>query len=365
MIWRCDLVPQYERMRSEVDEAVKAVLQSGRYTLADNVRAFEAEFSEYAGCAHGVGVNSGTDALVAVLAALELAPGDEVITTPFTAIPTYAAIRMAGGTPVFADIDPETYLLDPAQVASAVTERTRAVVAVHLFGNVVDVPAIREAVGPDVFILEDCAQAHGARLGGVRAGAMGDASAFSFYPTKNLGGYGDGGMVLTDDSDLAERIRLWRMYGMTDKDHFKVDGVNSRLDEVQAAILRVKLRHLDAMNAARTELAARYAELLDSRKYVPQTVRAGVDSVHHVYSVCCSVDRDALVAELDARSIQTNVYYPLPLYRQRAYVDRYGEAAPLPQAEALCKRIIALPFYPEMEQEVLEAVVETMNGFQG
>ncbi|MFO0760802.1 MAG: DegT/DnrJ/EryC1/StrS family aminotransferase [Byssovorax sp.] len=362
-IWRCDLVPQYEAYREEIDAAIRGVLASGRYVLAENVAAFEAEMAAYVGAAHGVGLNSGTDALIFALVAAGVGPGDEVVTTPFTAIPTYSAIRHVGAIPVFADIDPDTMLMDLGEVERVITPRTRAVVAVHLFGNAVDIEALRRIAGPGVFILEDCAQAHGAAVRGRRAGSLGDAAAFSFYPTKNLGGYGDGGMVTTNDAAMAESIKKRRMYGMINKDFFDRDGINSRLDELQAAILRVKLRHLDAMNAARRALAARYAELLPAELLRPQAVRPGVEAVHHVYAATCRDRRDELLASLEQQGIQANVYYPLPLPRQEAYRRAFSDHPAVPRAEALCQRVIALPFYPEMPEAIVETVASAIRRF--
>jgi dTDP-3-amino-2,3,6-trideoxy-4-keto-D-glucose/dTDP-3-amino-3,4,6-trideoxy-alpha-D-glucose/dTDP-2,6-dideoxy-D-kanosamine transaminase len=362
VIWRCDLVPQYEAYSEEIDAAIKSVLGSGRYVLAENVAAFEAEFAAYVGSPHAVGVNSGTDALILALVAAGVGPGDEVITTPFTAIPTYSAIRHTGASPIFADIDPETMLMDLGAVERALTPRTRAVVAVHLFGNALDVEALRLVVGPGVFILEDCAQSHGAAVRGRRTGTLGDAAAFSFYPTKNLGAYGDGGLVTTGDAGLADDVRRRRMYGMTSKDAFMFDGINSRLDELQAAILRVKLRHLDAMNARRRELAAVYAALLPA-EVRPQAVRAGVESVCHVYAALCEDRRDDLVVALGEDGIQTNVYYPMPLCRQEAYRRAFNDAPPVPVTEVICARVIALPLYPEMPEATAELVARAITRF--
>ena len=305
MIWRCDLVPQYKEYQREIHEAMEGVLLSGRYILAENVQAFEREFSEYIGSKYGIGVNSGTDALILALGCFDLKPGDEVILPPFTAIPTYSAVRHSGATSVFVDIDPHTFLMDLDRVKNALTSRTKAIVPVHLFGNAVDIERLRDIVGPDVFILEDCAQSHGAAVRGKKTGVLGDISAFSFYPTKNLGAYGDGGIILTDNKDFAETIRLRRMYGMINKDEFIIDGINSRLDELQAAILRVKLKHLNAMNARRAELAALYASLLDPEYIQPQKVQDGITAVHHVYSVLCRDRRDELIGFLEQRNCLT------------------------------------------------------------
>jgi dTDP-4-amino-4,6-dideoxygalactose transaminase len=358
VIWRCDLTPQYLELKSEIDEAMQRVLRSGRYVLAEEVRAFEEEFARYLGVKHAVGVNSGTDALMMALWALGIRPGDEVITTPFTAIPTYSAVRHVGATPVFVDIDPATFLMDLGKVADAMTDRTRMVVPVHLFGNLVDVPALRAIVGPEVKILEDCAQSHGASLRGVQSGSFGDAAAFSFYPTKNLGAYGDGGLVATNDPAVADTIRSRRMYGMISKDEFVEDGINTRLDELQAAVLRVKLRHLDRMNARRRDAAAMYGELLDRAIMTPQQVDAGVTPNYHVYAALCACDRDALMASLDKQSIQTNIYYPMPLTRQKGY---RGPAVPVPAASSVSQRIIALPMYPEIPEATVRAVAHAIG----
>jgi dTDP-4-amino-4,6-dideoxygalactose transaminase len=363
MIWRCDLVPQYRAYQAEIDAAIAEVLATGRYVLAEQGARFEEEWARYLGVAHAIGVANATDGLTLALEAVGVRPGDEVITTAFTAIPTAAAIVDAGATPVFVDVDPDSFLLDLGEVAAAVTPRTRAVVPVHLFGNVVDVPRLRDVLGPTIPIVEDAAQAHGSTLAGVQAGTMGMCGVFSFYPTKNLGGYGDGGAVVTDDATLAERLRLRRCYGMVDKDHIAIPGVNSRLDELQAAILRVKLRHLDAMNAARRAIAARYAADVAPGTFAYQRVPASVTPNFHVFAAACRGEREPLVRHLDARGIQTNVYYPLPLYRQEAYRELCRDHRPLPRVEALCERIIALPLYPEMTAATQGEVIAALNGF--
>ena len=253
MIYRVDLQAQYLAYRAEIDAAVARVLASGRYTLGPEVERFEREFADYLRVPDVVSVADGTRAIVLALRVLDVRPGDEVITTPFTAMPTIGAILEIGARPVLVDIDPETFLIDLDQVAAAVTPKTKAVVPVHIFGNVVDIPALRERIGPEIFIIEDAAQAHGSCLGSALAGSMGDLATFSFYPTKNLGGYGDGGAVVCGDPMLARRLRLLRNHGMRDKDVCEAPGTNSRLDELQAAILRTKLHHLDRMNAARAE----------------------------------------------------------------------------------------------------------------
>lgn len=363
MIWRCDLVPQYREYEREIHESIERVLSSGRYILAENVQAFESEFADYIGSRHAIGVNSGTDALILALWCFDLKPGDEVILPPFTAIPTYSAVRHSGATPIFVDIDPDTFLMDLDKLKNALTPRTKAIVPVHLFGNAVDIEKLRAIVGPDIYILEDCAQSHGAAVRGRKTGVFGDISAFSFYPTKNLGAYGDGGMILTDNKDFAGALRLRRMYGMINKDEFITDGVNSRLDELQAAILRVKLKHLDSMNARRAELAALYASLLNPEYIQPQKVEQGIATAHHVYSALCRDKRDELVRFLEQRNIQTNVYYPMPLSRQKGYLAAFSTPPNLPVAQQVSERIIALPFYPEIPEEIIRMVAGSINEF--
>ena len=363
MIRRCDLIPQYEKYKDEILGAIQRVLSSGRYTLASEVAAFEEEFAAYIGTKYAIGVNSGTDALILSLLACNISDGDEVITTPFTAIPTYAAIRHTGAKPVFVDIEPDTFLMDLTQVENAITSRTKAVLPVHLFGNAVDTEKLREIVGPDIFIVEDCAQAHGAEVRGKKAGSLGNFGAFSFYPTKNLGGYGDGGMITTQTAENEDFLRKKRMYGMINKDEFVMDGINCRLDELQAAILRVKLKYLDEMNRSRSVLDALYREHLPVDFIKPQTVRQGIKSVYHVYSVLCDSRRDELLDFFESKEIQCNVYYPLPLYRQVGYKKVFDNEYYLPNTEYVTQRIIALPFYPEMTNDIIELVADTIKEF--
>ena len=363
MIRRCDLVPQYELYRHEVQTAINDVLESGRYSLGENVESFEKEFSAYIGCSYGTGVNSGTDALILALWCLNIQEGDEVITTPFTAIPTYSAIRHVGATPIFVDIDPNTFLIDLNKIQDAITDKTKAIVPVHLFGNVVDIEKLRDIIGPDIFIIEDCAQAHGASIRGKKAGSLGDLAAFSFYPTKNLGGYGDGGMVLTNNQEYNDYIIKKHQYGMISKDEFITDGVNSRLDEIQAAILRIKLKYLDSMNNKRSVLAAYYNKSLDSRFTTRQHINADVESAFHIYNIVCISDRNELIRYLEEKGIQTNIYYPLPLNQQKGYRSMFHGQDSFPNSELISNKIIALPFYPEIEIATLSIVAENINLF--
>ena len=364
MLWRCDLVPQYEAYKKEIDKTIESVIYSGRYTLAENVKSFENNFSGYINCKYGVGVNSGTDALIFALRCFDIQEGDEVITTPFTAIPTYSAIRHVGATPVFVDIDPDTFLIDLDKIKANITKKTKAIVPVHLFGNVVDIDKLRNIIDTDILILEDCAQSQGASIRGKIAGSIGDISAFSFYPTKNLGGYGDGGMVLTNNSTYDELMRKRRMYGMITRDEFIMDGINSRLDELQAAILDVKLKYLDSMNQVRNEKVEIYKSLLNTNHYSFQLVENDVYSVHHVFCVKVEgLSRDGLKQYLSDNDIETNIFYTMPLSKQIGYKKYFDRQFDLPVCEDLTKKIIALPFYPEISNSNIEKVCSLLNKY--
>lgn len=364
MIWRCNLIPQYEEYKNEIDEAINGVLHSGRYTLGDNVKTFEDNFSNYITCENGIGLNSGTDALILALQCFDIQEGDEVITTPFTAIPTYSAIRRSGATPVFVDIDPDTFLIDLEKIKCSITDKTKAVVPVHIFGNVVDIEYLRTIIGPDIFILEDCAQSTGATIRGTKAGSMGDISAFSFYPTKNLGAYGDGGMALTNNSKFGNLLLKLRMYGMLNKDEFTMDGINTRLDELQAAILNVKLKYLDSMNQARANKIQLYKDLLNEDHYKFQLVEKNIYSVHHVLSIKVEhKSRDGLVNYLSDNGIESNIYYPMPLAKQVGYKKHFSRRFELPNCEEVTKKIIALPFYPEIQDYEIEKVCSCLNRY--
>jgi dTDP-4-amino-4,6-dideoxygalactose transaminase len=363
MIWRCDLSRQHAAYKDEILPAISRILDSGVYILGPELRRFEEEFARYIGSPHCVGVANATDGLTLSLMALGVRPGDEVITTPFTAIPTVSAIVDAGATPVFADIDRETYLLDVNQAIAAITPRTKAIMPVHIFGNVFDVKALRRKLPRDLPIIEDAAQAHGASLNGAKAGAMGDLGVFSFYPTKNLGAAGDGGAIVTPHAHLAEKLRKLRMFGMVDKDHTEAPGINSRLDEVQAALLRIKLRHLDDMNQQRTVVAKRYKEALPKDMFSYQWIPDDVVCNYHVFVAEVRERRDELIAYLAKRDIQTNIYYPLPLSRQKALAHLGYSEKHFPMAEDLCRRLIALPMYPEFPESEQDQVISAINAF--
>lgn len=363
MIWRCDLVPQYEAYKEEITEAINRVLQSGRYILATEVAQFESEFAKYIGVEHAVSVANGTDALIISLMLYGIGKGDEVITTPFTAIPTVSAIIDTGATPIFVDVDPDTYLMDLRQVKSKITKKTKAIIPVHIFGNVVDIKKLKEIVGETIPIIEDASQSHGSKINGIHSGSIGELGVFSFYPTKNLGAYGDGGMIVTNSSTLAEKARLLRMYGMVDYNHIVINGINSRLDELQAAILRVKLKYLEEMNNKRNAIAARYISELNKDFFTHQHIPSNVFSNYHVFVSRFKGNRDKLIQYLDDKGIQTNIYYLMPLYLQKANEFLRYQRGDFLNSEELCQEVIALPFYPEITKSIIDEVINAINGF--
>lgn len=352
---------EYELEREEILAAVDEVCRSGRLILGERVRAFEAGFAAYCGVGHGVGVNSGTDALVLTLRALGIRDGDEVITVSNTAIATVSAIVTAGAVPRFVDIDPRTYLMDVDQLDAAVTPRTRCILPVHLFGQCVNMARVNAiAAKYGLQVVEDCAQSTGAEWAGRRAGSMSDAAAFSFYPTKVLGGYGDGGMIVTADRDLADRARRLRAYGTNGQDYADEHGYNSRLDEVHAAILQVKLRRLQAYIARRRMLAQRYGEWLEGTGLQLPMAAQGNLHVYYVYVVRHPA-RDRVVRELAARGVVVNIHYPWPIHRMGAYVHLgYAEGA-LPETERAAREVFSLPMYPSMTDAEQHRVCDVLR----
>lgn len=358
-VW--DYRAEYEEERDDILAAVDQVLRSGRLILGNSVRSFEQEFAAYCGAGHGVGVNSGTDALVLALRTLDLQPGDEVITTSNTAIPTVSAIVTAGGTPRFVDIDPVTYLMDVTQLESAVTPRTRCIIPVHLFGQCVDMDAVQKvAARHGVVILEDCAQSTGAEQRGRKAGSMSELAAFSFYPTKVLGTYGDGGMVVTGDDGAAARLRRLRMYG-TEKTYYSEEhGYNSRLDELHAEILRRKLRRIDGYIARRRALAQRYDERLGASGLTLPAVAEGNLHVYYLYVVRHAA-RDAVMRELAAHDILVNISYPWPIHTMRGYASLGYAEGSLPVTERAAREIFSLPMYPSLTDAEQDRVCDVLN----
>ncbi len=352
---------QFAAHRDEIRDAIERVLEGGRYILGPEVAAFEKEFAEYCGVAEGIGCGSGTEALHLALSSLGITTGDEVITVAHTAVATAVAIRLCGANPVFVDIDPRTYTIDPRRIEDAITPKTKAIVPVHLYGQPADLDAISAiAKRHGIPLVEDCAQAHGARWRGQRVGSFGDIAAFSFYPTKNLGAIGDGGIVVTSNKELASRARLLREYGWAERYVSHIEGWNSRLDELQAAILRVKLAHLDEDNARRRALAKRYDEALRDTRLTLPAAHASAEHVYHLY-VVSTPDRDALQAGLRERGIGALVHYPVPVHRQPAYAAL--STPPLPETERAAASVLSLPMYPELtsqdQQTVIDAILRT------
>ncbi len=355
----------YQARAGEIEEAIGQVLRGGRYLLGPETEAFEAEFAAYVGVAHGVSAASGTEALHLALRACGIGPGDEVITVAHTAVATVSAIDLCGAQPVLVDIDPAGFGMNPAHLESALTGRTRAVMPVHLYGQAMDLApllAFRERHG--LCLIEDCSQAHGALYHGKKVGGFGDAAAFSFYPTKNLGAIGDGGAAVTNRADLAGTLRALRQYGWRAQRYVSEEpGWNARLDELQAAVLRVKLRTLDEDNERRGALAALYSEgLANVPGLTLPTERPGHRSVWHQY-VIRHAQRDALAEHLRMNHIHTLVHYPVPIHRQPAYAARGLTPGALPETEAAAREVLSLPLYPELLQHQAEQVVKVIKTF--
>jgi dTDP-4-amino-4,6-dideoxygalactose transaminase len=354
---------QYQAYKEEIDDAVARVLAKGWYILGEETRAFEAEFAAYIGVREAVGVGSGTDALQLALAACEIGSGDEVITESHTAVATVSAIEMAGATPVLVDIEPDFFTIDPAQIEGAITPRTKAIIPVHIYGQPANLDAVLEiASRHKLRVIEDCAQAHGAAFRGTRVGAHGDIACFSFYPTKNLGAIGDGGMVVTNDVALAERARLLREYGWAERYVSHISGRNSRLDELQGAILRVKLRRLDDDNQKRAQIAQRYSESLGDCGLILPAVRPHATHVFHLY-VVRAPERDELQAFLKSLNVNTLIHYPVPVHLQPAYVNLARGGGALSQTEIAAREILSLPIYPELAEQEVEQVIESIRSF--
>jgi len=355
-----DLGPQLDSLWEELNRAFQRTLRSSRYILGPEVLAFEQEAARYLGVRHAVGCNSGTDALVLALRALGIGPGDEVITTPFTFFATAEAISQVGATPVFTDVEEESMNLDPALIERAVTPRTRAILPVHLFGRpcaMADILDLARRRGLQV--VEDCAQSFGARHRGKATGTLGRAGCFSFFPSKNLGAYGDGGLLATSDDGLADLARALRVHGGRKKYHNDMIGYNSRLDELQAAMLRVKLPRVDGWNAGRRRVAETYLRMLGGHPDI--TVPAVAEGhVFHQYTVRVrGCDRDKLQARLSGEGVETMVYYPIPCHRLKPYRESHAHVA-CPVAERLCAEVISLPIWPEMDEADQAAVARAL-----
>jgi dTDP-4-amino-4,6-dideoxygalactose transaminase len=345
---------------SEMTEAITRVVQRSWFVLGEEVAAFETEFAAYCGTDYCVGVGSGTEALHLALLACGVGPGDEVITVGHTFIATALAISWTGATPVLVDVDPSTYTMDPARVAEAITPRTRAIVPVHLYGQCADMaPIVALAERHELWVVEDAAQAHGATYNGRRAGALGHLGCFSFYPTKNLGALGDGGAITTRDAALDRRLRSLRNYGQSRKYYHEECGFNSRLDEIQAAVLRVKLRHLDTWNEARRRTAAVYDASLGEFVQIPYA-RPGGKHVYHLY-VVADDDVSGLERTLAARGVMTQRHYPVPVHQQKAYARLPHRADDLRHTDRLCNSILSLPMCPGLPEAAVAEVVDAIR----
>lgn len=355
-----DLSAQYLSIKEEIDREILSVLESTKYIKGSHVEKFEKEFAEYAGAKHCIGVGNGTDAIFLALRALGIGPGDEVITVPNTFIATTEAISLAGGKIVWSDIDYETYLMDASKVESLITEKTKAILPVHLYGNVAELEPLRKIADKhNLCLVSDAAQAHGAKYNGRDVNYYSDISTYSFYPGKNLGAYGDAGAVVTDDDTLAKRIRMLADHGRSDKYVHQFEGINSRLDTIQAAILSVKLKYLDTWIDKRRKVATEYNRLLAHNELIRVPfVHDWIRHVYHLYVVqVVERDRDQLLECAKSAGISMGVHYPVPLHKQPAYENGYTS---FPEIERIATRLLSLPLYPEIEPNMLLRVVESL-----
>jgi len=357
----CDLKKQYDQLREQMLRAIDEVCESGAFINGPNVKALEAEVAAYVGGKHGLALNSGTDALHLALRALDIGPGDEVITIPFTFVATTEAIGIVGARPVFVDIDPQTYNIDAALIEAAITPRTRAILPVHLYGRPAPMHEIMAiAQRHNLAVIEDCAQAIGAKIGEKFVGTFGTFGAFSFFPSKNLGAYGDGGMLVTGDAALADRVRSLRGHGGRVKYYHEELGVNSRLDEMQAAILRVKLPHLNEWIARRRAVAERYtAAFAEMGIQLPADPPGGLH-VYHQYTIRVD-DRDRVQTTLQSAGVQTMVYYPVPLHLQKVHASLGQGEGTFPQSERAAREVISIPMFPELEPQAQQTVIDAVK----
>jgi dTDP-4-amino-4,6-dideoxygalactose transaminase len=360
MIPFVDLRAQYAQIKDEVRAAIDRVLESCQFTLGEEVAAFEREFAAFCGMSQGVAVNTGTSALHLALLAAGVGPGDEVVTVPFTFVATVAAIDYTGARTVFVDIDPRSYTMDPAQLERAITPRTKAIVPVHLYGQCADMDPILEiARRHGIVVIEDACQAHGAQYGGRRAGALGDMACFSFYPGKNLGAYGEGGMVVCADAAHVRTLRMLRDWGAEKKYQHVLKGYNYRMEGIQGAVLRVKLKRLEAWTQARQRAAQRYDELLAERGMTPPRQMTWGRHVYHIYAVRTR-ERERTQKALLEQGIQTGIHYPIPVHLLPAYADLGYGAGQFPQAEAAANEVLSLPMFPELRMEDCARVADAL-----
>ncbi len=362
-----ELVRQYKGLQAEIDPAMKGVIEKGAFILGENVVKFEEEAAAYCGIKYAAGVANGTDALELAIKALGIGEGDEVITTPFTFIATTEAICLNGAKPVLADIEPDTFNIDASRIEKATTPKTKAIIPVHLFGQACDMDMIMDIANKrDIKVIEDCAQAMGAEFKSRRVGSFGDIGCFSFFPSKNLGCFGDGGMVTTNDKVLADKIKMLRVHGQADRYRHELEGRNSRLDELQAAILRVKLRHLDAWNDSRRDNARLYNKLFENLSGAGRlTTPAEKKDRKHVYNIYNIKirERDKLRQSLTAKGVANAVYYPIPLHLQAVYKSLGWNRGDFPESERACEEVLALPVFPELREDEIGYVAKCVSDF--
>ncbi|HOO76634.1 MAG TPA: DegT/DnrJ/EryC1/StrS family aminotransferase [bacterium] len=361
MIPFLDLKVQYQEIKTEIAEALDKILESNQYTLGKEVTAFEEEFASYCAAGQGIAVNSGTSALHLALLAAGVGPGDEVITTPFTFVATVAAILYTGASPVLIDIDPKYYTFDVSRLEAAITDKTKAIIPVHLYGHPADMEAVLDtAQARKIVVIEDACQAHGSEYRGKRVGSLGDMGCFSFYPGKNLGAYGEGGIVVTDNPEYAQKIRMLRDWGQEKKYHHVMLGYNYRMDGFQGAVLRVKLRHLEQWTEARRHIAAVYSKALENVDVIPPSEKKNCRHVYHIYAARVQ-NRDRVIEALKKEGIHTGIHYPYPVHVQEGYVSMGYKKGDFPIAEQIASEVISLPMYPELSEEEVREVASVLG----
>ncbi|MFO7891899.1 MAG: DegT/DnrJ/EryC1/StrS family aminotransferase [bacterium] len=360
-----DLVEQYKTIKKEIDQEINKVLQTGRFIMGPNVEAFNKEMADYTETKYGIGCASGTDALQLCLMAIDIKPGDEVITTPFTFVATAEVIALLGAKPVYVDIEEDSYLIDVDKIENAITDKTRAIIPVHLFGQAADMDHINKiAKKHNFYVIEDACQAVGAKYKSKSVCSLGDLGCLSYFPAKNLGAFGDGGHVLTSNKKLADKVRTLMDHGSDKRYHHSRLGINSRLDALQAAILRVKLKYIDQWNEARKDRAALYTELLKDAKVQTPVIKEYNDHVFHQYSIQVE-DRDGLQEHLKKAGIASAIHYPIPLHLQPAYKKFSDGEGSFPISEKTAKHIISLPMYPELGEKEIQFIARTITEYTG
>jgi len=364
MIPFIDLKKEYAEISEEITQAIQGVLKSGWFILGEETVKFEKEFSEYVGVKYGISVNSGSDALFLALKALGIGKDDEVITVSHTFISTVDAIVRNEAKPVFVDIEPDTYCIDVTKIEKKITEKTKAILPVHLYGHPADMDKIMKIARKyNLFVIEDACQAHGAEYKGKKVGGIGNVGCFSFYPTKNIGAYGDAGMIVTNNEELANKLKMMRNYGSSKKYYHEFVGINSRLDEIQAAVLRVKLKYLDKWNERRRNIVKVYNKPLQDSEIIIPIEKKYAKHVYYLYVIRCK-ERDKLQKYLLDNGIQTMIHYPVPIHKQKAYLN-LGFNVQLPITEKICDEILSLPIFSELENEEIEQVVNYIKYFGG